>query len=82
MRHLYILATICRAYLGVILVKSFLTIASIRNTFKDNHLLYVWSQESIKERKKKLLGHVWFPKNLRENARGRKSKGKVEGNKK
>ena len=28
------------------------------------------------------LGYVWFPENLRENARERKYKGKVEGKKK
>ena len=28
------------------------------------------------------LGYVWFPENLRENARERKCKGKVEGKKK
>ena len=28
------------------------------------------------------LGYVWFSKNLRENARERKYKGKIEGNKK
>ena len=29
-----------------------------------------------------LYGYVWFPENLRENARERKYKGKVEGKKK
>ena len=28
------------------------------------------------------LGYVWFPENLRENARERKYKGKLEGKKK
>ena len=29
-----------------------------------------------------LLGYVWFPENLKENARERKYKGKLEGKKK
>ena len=30
----------------------------------------------------RILGYVWFPENLRENARERKYKGKIEGKKK
>ena len=42
----------------------------------------MFGSRKVQRKEKKCLRYVWFPENLRENARERKYKGKVEGKKK